>query len=418
MTQQGLDRSSGLTTVTIPEVLRLAASGKLRIPHFQRSFVWDADDVLSLFDSIYRGFPIGTLLLWRRPAPEDFYMVVDGQQRVTSLIRSLSSKAVQQGVLFDVFFDLERRRFIGPNPGRMLLRAIPARELVDSRSVVAWLRDHGDDLADGDFDVADDVGAALRSYVIPVYVIEGDDERLPEEVFDRVNSSGKPMARAQVFHAILADGTELASSAMVAARLRPLQFGDIPESRISESLRAIRGEDVQPDSSDDRAADEADWYEQTVRALDRVIRFLQSIGVGHQKLLPSSFPLPVLAAFFHLYPTPEPETLRLLERWLWRGWVHGFYADDGETVALRDAVRAVNPGFPDNDRVSGEFAAVSALLEQVSDAPADGLRSDGLPGAPREGMVQWLNSRMEPSRRPIPPLRSMLVPDPEGEEGS
>ncbi|MBK9757166.1 MAG: DUF262 domain-containing protein [Nannocystis sp.] len=43
-------------------------SGRIRVPVYQRSLQWDASDVLSLFDSIYRGFPVGSLLLHHRSA--------------------------------------------------------------------------------------------------------------------------------------------------------------------------------------------------------------------------------------------------------------------------------------------------------------------------------------------------------------
>ena len=77
-------------------------AGRVRIPKFQRPLRWDAKDVLSLLDSVYRGYPIGTLLFWRRPAEADPIVhgtvsiaapavtdalwVVDGQQRIISLI--------------------------------------------------------------------------------------------------------------------------------------------------------------------------------------------------------------------------------------------------------------------------------------------------------------------------------------------
>ncbi|WP_328708616.1 DUF262 domain-containing protein [Microbispora hainanensis] len=41
----------------------LVRDGRLRIPSFQRSFRWDRDDVVRLFDSVLRGYPIGTLLM-------------------------------------------------------------------------------------------------------------------------------------------------------------------------------------------------------------------------------------------------------------------------------------------------------------------------------------------------------------------
>ena len=89
------------------ELVVWARRGRLRIPSFQRSFRWDRDDVVKLFDSVLRGYPVGTLLMWQRPAaaarleigplkidaPEavDAYWVVDGQQRVTSLVGALAA---------------------------------------------------------------------------------------------------------------------------------------------------------------------------------------------------------------------------------------------------------------------------------------------------------------------------------------
>ena len=49
--------------------LSLAQEGKLRVPLFQRPLRWRPDQEAELFDSLLRRFPIGTLLLWERPAP-------------------------------------------------------------------------------------------------------------------------------------------------------------------------------------------------------------------------------------------------------------------------------------------------------------------------------------------------------------
>jgi Uncharacterized conserved protein len=53
-----------------PEVLLLeqlleeVRSGRLRIPRFQRPYVWQPHQMLDLFDSIERGYPIGSILIW------------------------------------------------------------------------------------------------------------------------------------------------------------------------------------------------------------------------------------------------------------------------------------------------------------------------------------------------------------------
>ena len=41
-----------------------ATQGVLNVPEFQRKYVWRAAKVADLVDSLWRGYPIGTLLLW------------------------------------------------------------------------------------------------------------------------------------------------------------------------------------------------------------------------------------------------------------------------------------------------------------------------------------------------------------------
>ena len=77
------------------------------IPSFQREFVWNKDGVISLLTSLFRGYPIGSLLLcpinehtkkFYKPKTFNYdlreassgYVVLDGQQRLTSLFRAFS----------------------------------------------------------------------------------------------------------------------------------------------------------------------------------------------------------------------------------------------------------------------------------------------------------------------------------------
>ena len=87
-------------------------AGKITIPKFQRKFVWSPVDVASLFDSIFKGYPIGTFTLWQTkdrlcpikevgghklPEPKKGEMaeyVLDGQQRLTSIYACLKAIAV------------------------------------------------------------------------------------------------------------------------------------------------------------------------------------------------------------------------------------------------------------------------------------------------------------------------------------
>lgn len=386
---------SGSGSYSIPELVRMAAEGSIRIPTFQRSFVWDASDVRRLFDSIYRGFPIGTILLWRNEGPAghvslgpiklvvprrtDALWVVDGQQRITSLFGALSPTTKNADDRFEIYFDLATSRFINPRRGGVPPRAIPVREALETRTLLSWLREHESELEVSDFDTADRLGGSIRDYKVPAYIVSGNDQRLLREVFDRVNSAGRPIRRAQVFHALFASEAEPGSPSSVVEELRGQGFGRLDENRVVQSLLAIRGGDVQRDVHEefDEGDDPADWYDKTEVSLSRAIEFLRSEGVHHLSLMPNTLPLPVLAAFFYLHPEPEPWVLRLLSRWLWRGWAHDFGREGGQTPTLRRAVRSVNPEKLVPDNAPSGFDAVQALLKWTTDAPVPRISLQG-----------------------------------------
>jgi hypothetical protein len=85
------------------------AMGQIGLPDIQRPFVWPNTKVRDLFDSMYRGYPVGYLLLWENGASDGArtigidrkqtvpqLVVIDGQQRLTSLFAVLRGIAVKR----------------------------------------------------------------------------------------------------------------------------------------------------------------------------------------------------------------------------------------------------------------------------------------------------------------------------------
>lgn len=54
-----------MTDLSIRKIIDKTLSGEIRIPSFQRGFVWDPEKVAFFIDSLFKGYPIGSLLLWR-----------------------------------------------------------------------------------------------------------------------------------------------------------------------------------------------------------------------------------------------------------------------------------------------------------------------------------------------------------------
>ena len=99
-----LYRDTGYTLTHLIEDIK---HGNIALPDIQRPFVWSAAKVRDLFDSMYRGYPVGTLMLWETGADVGTrqvgggesdrvakLLIVDGQQRLTSLFAVLTGRSV------------------------------------------------------------------------------------------------------------------------------------------------------------------------------------------------------------------------------------------------------------------------------------------------------------------------------------
>jgi hypothetical protein len=225
-----------------------------------------------------------------------------------------------------------------------------------NQDVLRWQRERPW-LDEDDILACDTVVTAIRDYEIPMYVVQGDDEQALKEIFDRLNTFGKRLRREEVFEALHAvkPGMEPSGLRALAAEVRGFGFGELSEPVLMQSVLAIRGDRIDRDFRGEFTS-EADRHESfltTERALGYVTDFLRDeCGVPHQRLLPYSLYIPVLARFAALFGPPQGRSAELLRRWVWRGSVVG-PAPEGNTIALRRYAAAVKDDGP---------ASVSRLL--------------------------------------------------------
>ena len=52
------------SSIKIDKLLNRISEGDIKIPAFQRGFIWNQEQVFDLIDSIYNDYPIGSILLW------------------------------------------------------------------------------------------------------------------------------------------------------------------------------------------------------------------------------------------------------------------------------------------------------------------------------------------------------------------
>jgi len=345
---------------SIAALVRVARAGEVRMPRFQRGFRWDQRDVEKLFDSVWHGFPIGSLLLWERPAPaspvsfgslsvpaeaaQSALWVVDGQQRLTALVATLTRHPAPDPT-FEVYFDLTTREFVRRGQRRLApLTWLPLNLLLDTSVLLDDLMQRrSEGLDDEAVDHARDLATAIGEYMIPLNVVKTDDEKILREIFYRMNSSGHRMTASEVFralHAAIGPGAAGDLQTLFDS-VNALGFGALRDDTVLRCVLAVRGGDVYRPFEQEFAdgEDPATTFAETERSLERVFAFLrQDAAIPHVRALPYNGVLPILARFFALHPEPLPRTRNLLRRWLWRGSM----AWGRDVGALRQAVQDVD----------------------------------------------------------------------------
>lgn len=372
-------------TYRLSELRDLVATGRVRIPDFQRSFRWNNQDVVALFDSLHQGYPIGNLLMWKReasaqrvtvgsididaPQRSDALWLVDGQQRVTSIVNAMDVRS-EHDTRFAVGYDLEEARVVS-TLGRRSRAVIPLFRLFDFESAWRWFEENSEFQAlRGRYQEAFNVFNAVS---VPATVLEGADEGKLRVIFDRINQSGKKLKSFEVFEALnssVSDGRTLRSISDAVAR--STNFGLVSEEQVLNVLKARRHPDYVRDvrdefgeerrrNSDFPDEDRDDAYAETERVLIRATRFLQeTCCIPHVTLLPYGAILVVVSRFFALFPEPKRRNKELLKRWVWRT----VYKTLGMPLSLGSGQTRA---FLKDVRRGDESGSVQRLLESVGE---------------------------------------------------
>jgi hypothetical protein len=366
----------GVRVQEIP-VARLHAwldEGRFAIPKLQREFVWSGPKAASLLDSIYRGMPIGTLMVWsttRRnqnvlrqslhilpeynPANGRILYVIDGQQRLSVIHQERKGESRANSDGYEVDFS---RLSLVLRPPQILRSSSDERAFVYRRPVhgqhasvphllasnwKTWFRD----LPATKRAWLKDARQTLLKYKIPVTFIETDDLSEIQEVFVRINALGTRISAAD---GIFASASSLDLRRM-ATELRdslPLGFRTVQAETILLAFALI----TRPDRTDVGAR----AYQAVVREWDQLVsedeeqrrRFLKEWGrlrlsmgkaadylqtrfcVQNESFLPSANMLAILAVFFRYHQRqPSPKQSAEITKWFWATGVGGRYTGSG-----------------------------------------------------------------------------------------
>lgn len=355
--------------------------GIFAVPELQREFVWNPRKACDLLDSIYRNYPIGTILVWKtgrrnegqlrkqlhilphfNPANRDIYFLIDGQQRLSVLwhflrgesasVTNADGKVVDFGrVYFNAYAEDGEDLFVYRTrpTGDLAKQLVPVVDLLSS----GWyhrIRDHGVRALRR----VEECRRQILNYEALFVFCETNELARVRETFVRINSLGmrigaadRAFARASKFNmrglvreaqARLGHGFDRVSRESILQTIA-LAMGvrDVGERAIDAMISRLE------DDSRERARFDRMWpilREAFGVAVDFAV---YELGVPNFEFLPSEPMLGTLALFFfhNRNARPSKAAKRRLQKWFWATAVGARYTGRGHrTNLLADATFA------------------------------------------------------------------------------
>ena len=330
-------------------------TGQIKLPRFQREFVWDKEQSAKLIDSILKGFPIGTFIFWKTKealrsykevgnhllpeTPQGDYAqyILDGQQRITSLyairkgirITKDGKEIDYKDIFINLNYDAERDDQIVVTEKVDGGQYVPVHDVL-SKPLGSFYKTLSHDQADQ----IQTYRNTLTTYDFSTITIKDYPIEVACEVFARINTGGKVLTVfeimvAKTYHEAhgfdlaeryetLRDGSDEETECLAAAKFETLPASIIMQCVAATTLKAVRSRDILKIK---RETFINSWEPMKV-ALFMAIDFIRSeLRVPVSQLLPYPAAVVPLAYFFHKSGNKKAnnDQARLLEQFFY--WV-------------------------------------------------------------------------------------------------
>ncbi|EKE05528.1 MAG: hypothetical protein ACD_19C00234G0001 [uncultured bacterium] len=325
----------------LPTIFRRIQAGDIRIPAFQRGFIWKESQVLELLESIYKGYPIGSLLFWRVsseilhigfsedlpfPLVEPKYplcYVLDGMQRLSALygvFHAINNKRDE----FKVVFDFETEKFINTTSEESSELALPLDSLFVPKKLLEF---HSTVLQNRNYDYVINNSLKLQSifqeYLIPTVTISLENVSEVVEIFQRINSTGTKLGTVDFMRALTWSGSfdlnyELAE---IQNTFESSGFIIDPETLV-KIIAVVMGYDPIPAQMLKLKSESPnalkDGVKLAVNTIDHVIHFFkEEFSIYNSEMLPYEGILLGFTKIFSTNNNPSQSILSAAVKWFW-----------------------------------------------------------------------------------------------------
>lgn len=348
-------------------LLENVKDGKIVIPKFQRDFVWSTKQIVDLFDSIMKGFPIGSIILWI-PENEAFsiiedikgikintdllntaYYVLDGRQRITALMGVL----YEQGELSkDFYVNLDDFKIVcKPQLKKEKYNMLCLSEAFDAYALVGYIeRLKSFPISENEkkryADQAKRVNRTLVSYEIGHITVRGGHIDDAVEIFSRLNSKATEISTDYMIQALAYNPKNdfLFSECIsdIKSRIAVFNFESLKRDLILKCVFNYTEKVFFDGKAEDILAlseDLPNIMENVSEDIFKTIEFLYNMcGVIDTKLLPYTYQLIMLAVFFKENKHPSQIQLHELSKWFFYTTYTNYFTNTSLTNIRKDVV--------------------------------------------------------------------------------
>ena len=341
--------------------------GQIKIPQFQREFVWDIKKSANLMDSIIKGYPIGTFIFWKtkdrlrsvrdignlelpEPVKGDFVnFVLDGQQRLTSLFASLKGLSIERdGGRFDdysnMFIDLKAEE-----DEQIVFVELENREIGTYIKITDLLYGGLTFLASFPFEhlkLLEEYKKRIESYLFSVILINEAPLDIATEIFTRINVGGKPLTMFEIMVAKTFDAErnfDLSEKYReLVENLRPLNYETLSDATVLQCISTfLSGECTKKRILKLDKNDFIDCWERGTDAIERAVEyFIGYYRIPVSQLLPYNALIIPFAYFFYQHKDkPTGDKQKFLQDYFWRCALSSRFSSSVETKIAQDVKR-------------------------------------------------------------------------------
>lgn len=350
-------------SVTFTSLFAEIQDGTVKIPQFQRDFVWSKAKSAKLLDSIVKGYPIGTFILWKTserlrsirnlgglslpetPKGDAVKYVLDGQQRLTSLFATLKGLTVKREEQEDDFSQFWVDLTVSEHEEIILMEAAGR----DDKKIIQLK-----DLLSGDFAYLASFPRELQekirtyknrieSYQFSAILMKDAAIDVATEVFTRLNVGGQPLSVFEIMVAKTYDPEENFDLAerfdALIADLQAVDYDTLSSATVLQTVSVLIRKDCRKKEILNLPKQEViKTWPNAVEAIRASVDYFRNYyRIPVSRLLPYPGLVIPFAYFFYKHPDkPTGDRQKFLQDFFWRVSLGGRYSQSLETRVAQD----------------------------------------------------------------------------------